>query len=757
MRACSGTWIAHGSGQRRPRSRRRERPRHGAAREPVLHLRRVWLTKEEEDGYYYGFANEGLWPLCHIAHTRPVFRAARLGALPRRSTGGSPMPWRRRPTDADPIVLVQDYHFALLPRMLRELLPKATIVTFWHIPWPNPETFGICPWREELLEGLLGIDHPRVPHPVPLQQLLRHGRPLPRGAASTARRFTISYGGRADRGATLPDLDRVAAAGPASQPPVAECRRGGPRRTGPAAGHAASASASTASTTPRASSSGFAAVERFLELAARMDRALRVRPDRRAQPLAASTSTSRSTHDVRAAAQRINDRFGARGLPADRAQDRAPRRRARSIAYYRAADFCFVSSLHDGMNLVAKEFVAAARGRARRAGAVAASPAPRGNCRRRSSSIRTTPSSARGDSRGADHAAGRAARADAQHARACCRSSTSTAGRAGCCSTPRGCATGAGSRLAPGMGHGRRGTDTRDGKGFRATIDRMQAETDASAAQPGEPGPGVPPPSARVALFLDFDGTLVASRRPSRRGDGRAGPATPWLARLAQARRRPRRWSPAVPSPRSSALRPARASTSRDSMGPNGARRTDLTATPRSPKADEVAALRRPREPGLVVEDKGTTVALHWRMAPQPRGSSARDAARARRLGEGSAADREGRLRDPAVLGRTRARPSPTLHGLAPYRGRVPVFVGATITDEHGFAARDRGRRAGDAGGGGCHPGAAAPRRASRASRRADRLGAHRRLSFRDGVSGAGETPAAGDGPPSRDHKETRR
>ena len=118
-------------------------------------LRRVWLTEQEERGYYYGFANEGLWPLCHVAHTRPIFRSgdwAHYQAVNRKFAEAA-----LQEVDADdPIILVQDYHFALVPRMIREKLPKATIITFWHIPWPNFERLGICPWSEELLDGLLG-------------------------------------------------------------------------------------------------------------------------------------------------------------------------------------------------------------------------------------------------------------------------------------------------------------------------------------------------------------------------------------------------------------------------------------------------------------------------------------------------------------------------------------------------------------------------------------------------------------------------
>ena len=150
MRACSGTWIAHGSGSAdRDVVDRKDRidvpPGH-----PFYRLRRIWLTPEEEQGYYAGFANEGLWPLCHIAHVRPTFRSSdwdyyrNVNARFARAVGDEA-------TSRDPIVLVQDYHFALVPRLIRNELPDATIITFWHIPWPNPESFAICPWRAELL------------------------------------------------------------------------------------------------------------------------------------------------------------------------------------------------------------------------------------------------------------------------------------------------------------------------------------------------------------------------------------------------------------------------------------------------------------------------------------------------------------------------------------------------------------------------------------------------------------------------------
>src|SRR4029078_11913438 len=60
--------------------------------------------------------------------------------------------------EKNPLVLVQDYHMALVPRLIKDARPDARVAIFWHIPWPNPEAFGICPWQRELIDGLLGAD-----------------------------------------------------------------------------------------------------------------------------------------------------------------------------------------------------------------------------------------------------------------------------------------------------------------------------------------------------------------------------------------------------------------------------------------------------------------------------------------------------------------------------------------------------------------------------------------------------------------------
>src|SRR5688572_15414719 len=157
LKACGGLWVAHGAGDA-DRETSDERGRLTVPPGDSRYTRRrVWLSREEEQGYYYGFSNEGLWPLCHLAHERPIFRAA---------------DWRsyvkvnRRFADAvleeigsgGAVVLVQDYQLALLPQMLKEARPDLLVGLFWHIPWPNPESIRICPWRVEILRGMLGAD-----------------------------------------------------------------------------------------------------------------------------------------------------------------------------------------------------------------------------------------------------------------------------------------------------------------------------------------------------------------------------------------------------------------------------------------------------------------------------------------------------------------------------------------------------------------------------------------------------------------------
>jgi alpha,alpha-trehalose-phosphate synthase [UDP-forming] len=158
LRACDGEWIASGSGDADRETVDEADRLRVPPDKPEYTLKRVFLTKEEEEGYYYGFSNEGLWPLCHIAHTRPIFRTSDWQAYQDANRKFADAVLSEMEGVEKPLVLVQDYHFALLPRMLKDARPDARIAIFWHIPWPNPQAFGICPWQRELLDGLLGAD-----------------------------------------------------------------------------------------------------------------------------------------------------------------------------------------------------------------------------------------------------------------------------------------------------------------------------------------------------------------------------------------------------------------------------------------------------------------------------------------------------------------------------------------------------------------------------------------------------------------------
>ena len=354
--ACNGTWIANGSGNADHEAvdahdRLRVPPDH-----PSYTLRRVWLTDEEDKGYYEGFSNEGLWPLCHIAHTRPIFR---------------PEDWlqyqkiNRRFADAvlqemegtdSPILLVQDYHFALLPRMIKEARPDARVAIFWHIPWPNAEVFGICPWQRELVDGLLGADligfHIQSHCNNFLETVDRAVEAL-----TEWDRFAVNRKGHVTRVRPYP----ISVAFPENSHGVNESRSAGAERAALCAEIGVEASLLGVGVDRVDYTKGilerFHAIERFLELnPAYQQRFTFVQ-------IGAPSRTDIERYknfiaEVSAEAERINARFQtARWKPIVlRKKHHSHEEIAR---YYHAASFCMVTSLHDGMNLVAKEFVAA--------------------------------------------------------------------------------------------------------------------------------------------------------------------------------------------------------------------------------------------------------------------------------------------------------------------------------------------------------------------------------------------------------------
>ncbi len=354
MRACSGTWIAHGSGS----ADRETVDKHDRVavppESPAYHIRRLWLGEDEIAGYYEGFANEGLWPLCHIAHVRPIFRAADWEQYRAVNAKFADAVVKEAGSD-DPVVLVQDYHFALLPRMIRERLPKATIIAFWHIPWPNPEAFAICPWRVELLDGLLGSDILGFHTQFHVNNFLES---VDRFVEARIDRETSAVVCRGHRTAVhrYPISIEWPPAPLARAVPIDEARERVRVRLN----------------LPRSHKLGLG-VERLdytKGIVERIDAVARLF-EREPQWIGKFTfvqiaAPSRATIDdyrsyaerVKRRVEEINARYASAAHPPIilLAEHHEP---DSVYEHLRAADICIVSSLHDGMNLVAKEYIAA--------------------------------------------------------------------------------------------------------------------------------------------------------------------------------------------------------------------------------------------------------------------------------------------------------------------------------------------------------------------------------------------------------------
>jgi len=157
MRACGGTWIAHGSGEADREVVDAENKVRVPPESPLYALKRVWLTREDVEGYYLGFSNQALWPLCHIAYTRPKFVESDWETY-RKVNEIFARAVLEEAGDKKAFVFIQDYHLALLARLIKKDNPNIITAQFWHIPWPNPEAFRICPWQVQILDGLLGND-----------------------------------------------------------------------------------------------------------------------------------------------------------------------------------------------------------------------------------------------------------------------------------------------------------------------------------------------------------------------------------------------------------------------------------------------------------------------------------------------------------------------------------------------------------------------------------------------------------------------
>lgn len=354
MRICDGVWIAHGGGDADREMVDKNDKLRVPPEEPAYTLRRVWLTKEEEDGYYYGFSNEGLWPLCHITHTRPIFRLDDWVYYQKVNEKFAEALLNEIADEESPLVLIQDYHLALLPLLVKEKRPDARVALFWHIPWPNPEAYGICPWHQEILIGMLGADIMGFHIQFHCNNFLDT---VDRFLESKIdwEQFSVNRGGHATLVKSFPisvSFDSVTGVETAIQEKTSlretifkeidiqtkylsvgvdriDYTKGIPER--------------------------FKAVERFLEKY----------PDFVGNFTFIELGAPSRTHikryrdlmtEVEEMVDKINWRFQTKGwkpivfLKAHHSHEEINR-------FYKASDICMVTSLHDGMNLVAKEFI----------------------------------------------------------------------------------------------------------------------------------------------------------------------------------------------------------------------------------------------------------------------------------------------------------------------------------------------------------------------------------------------------------------
>ncbi len=373
LRACDGVWVAYGSGSADAETvdafdRLRVPPE-----DPRYTLRRVWLTQEEESHYYDGFANEGLWPLCHIAHTRPTFRPADWECYQRVNARFAEALLQEMEGCAEPIVFVQDYHFALLPRLVKEARPDARVAIFWHIPWPNPEAFGICPWQAELLDGLLGADIIGFHIPLHCNNFLgtvdralesrtsrEHMTVRRHGHTSAVRPYPVSVafsGSLRD----FEELDAAEEQAEAEAESNEEAEVLASRRRELLAEFGVRADSMVLGVDRLDYTKGI--VERLLAI----EQLLVDRPwhhGRTTMVQIAAPSRTRIpsyaelARKVEETVERINLRFQTpRWKPIILVERQCSHDEV--DRWYRAADLCLVTSLHDGMNLVAKEYVAA--------------------------------------------------------------------------------------------------------------------------------------------------------------------------------------------------------------------------------------------------------------------------------------------------------------------------------------------------------------------------------------------------------------
>lgn len=356
MRERGGTWIAHGAGTAdRTMVDQADKIRVPPG-SPAYELRRLWIDPDKFAAYYGGFANEGLWPLCHLVDVRPKFRAEDWDAYKSVNAQFAAAIEQEMPTPDTP-VFIQDYHLAMAASYLRRRQPGVRTALFWHIPWPNPDRLLMCQWRRELLAGLLAndllafqVERDRRNFMLAVQDEL--------GAEVEADGASVRFKGRSTTVVSVPigvDYDRIQgvvgdATHDAQQHRLLE-------RFGLGAAGILGVGVDRLDYTK--------GIPERLEA---IDRVLTQRPELRGrltfiQIGVPSRSELESYEAIESQIDRrveeVNARHAVPGGAPPIYYHKGSLGLADLVVLYRLAHFCVVSSLADGMNLVAKEFVAA--------------------------------------------------------------------------------------------------------------------------------------------------------------------------------------------------------------------------------------------------------------------------------------------------------------------------------------------------------------------------------------------------------------
>ncbi|MBF0122712.1 MAG: trehalose-6-phosphate synthase [Candidatus Omnitrophica bacterium] len=350
LRALGGTWIAHGDGNA-DKKFVNSKDKIGVPPEDNRYiLRRVWLTKDEEEEYYYGFSNEGLWPLCHITHTRPIFSEKDWDTYQKVNQKFADAVIEELPS-GPAFVFIQDYHFTLLPAMIKARRPDVVVALFWHIPWPNPEVFSVCPYQKQILNGMLACDLIGFHVQYHCNNFLETANRLLECRLDTEK-FSIVRGTHE----TLVRAFPISIALPSPEEVISEKELAKVRAEYKLEGKIVAVGVDRVDYT-KGIGERILAIDRFLEKNPEYKKKFVF-----VQIGAPSRTHIKRYHDLGGEIDELVEKVNWKHSDGDYKPIIYIKRHlaTEEIApFYALADICIVSSLHDGMNLVAKEYVAA--------------------------------------------------------------------------------------------------------------------------------------------------------------------------------------------------------------------------------------------------------------------------------------------------------------------------------------------------------------------------------------------------------------